>query len=130
MIEQDFYSLIKPLPLVEQTVGDRIYYGLADQDNVLPIIVLSMEGQERQYSADKKVCQNVYTVSVSIFAGDYMQARTLQETIVTALETQEFGQLAHQPLLTGVSMFSEKKDDASDANIHHIELRFEVYADG
>ena len=125
MIEQDFYAKIKDLPLVEDVVGTRIYYGLADQDETLPIIVIALEGHERQYAADG-VCQATYDVSVSVFASDYQQARMLQEQITTSIENDDFGGQTHKPLLAGFSMVSEKKDDASDANIHHVEMLFNV----
>ncbi len=125
MIEQDFYNRIKDIPLVQSTVGTRIYYGLADQDETLPIIVIALEGNERQYAADQ-VCQKTYDVSVSVFASDYFQARELHEQIANALEEDDFGSQTHYPLLSGFSMVSEKKDDASDANIHHVEMLFNV----
>jgi hypothetical protein len=125
MIEQDFYAKILSIPTVVAAVDNRVYYGIASQDDRLPLIVIALDSMEREYAADR-ACKDEYNLSVTVVGGDYQQTRRLQETIADALENDDFGAEAHRPLLTAVSMVSDKKDDAGDADIHTIEMTFNV----
>lgn len=129
MIEQDFYQKITAIPTVASAVGNRVYYGIADQDETLPLIVIALDGMEREYAADV-VCKTEYNLSVTVVGGDYQQTRDIQETIVRVLENDDFGEQVHKPLLTAVSMVADKKDDSGDANIFTVEMLFNVVSRG
>lgn len=129
MIEHDFYAKILSIPGVASAVGNRVYYGIADQDEILPLIVIAMEGLEREYAADR-VCKEETNVTVTIIGGDYFQTRGLQKAITEGIENDDFGADTHRPLLTSASMIAEKKDDAADANLFAIEMVFNVIGRG
>jgi len=76
------------------TVGSRIYPVVAKKGAATPYIVYSKTGTNKQYSHDGSSSLTADTIRISVYSTGYLSAKTVVDSVVTAMESWTDAQAA------------------------------------